>query len=285
MRLKLLSFAAVAGLALAGCSGSGNNGILGPIGSLGPSGNTAKVVFVNGSPDAGPVEVTIDTTQQFCATGQSGSQCVVSYGQITPTGSVSLSAGSHAITIANASGTALQLPSGQNTFSVNGGGTYSIVLAGELHPTSGTPNLQLLVFNDQPFANSPAVNFHNASPFAQTANGGAGVQFGYYNGSTPSSNPLGQPVTLGSETTPQSIPTSAQNTPITFYATIAASNVTAQPSAADATNCANNQLPCSGTNHLNWYLIDGPADSTSPTAPPANISAGATAALIGTFVP
>ena len=282
MRLKLLSLAALAGLALAGCNGSGNNSVLGPIGSFGT--NNAKLVFVNGSPDAGPVEVTIDTTQQFCGSGQSGSQCAISYGQITPTGSVSIAAGTHTITLTS-NGTALTLPAGQGSFSVNAGGTYSIVLAGEVHPTAGGSTLQLLSFNDQPYTSSPAVNFHNASPFAQTANGGAGVQFGYYTGTTPSTNPLGQPVTLGSETTPQSIPVSAQNVAITFYGAIGAQNVTAQPSNADATNCATNQLPCSGTNHLNWYLIDGPADSTSPTAPPANISASATAALIGTFVP
>lgn len=264
---------------LAGCNSSGN-GILGPI----TTGNQAKVIFVNGSPDAGPVQVVIDNTEQFCSNGNTGAACAVSYGQITSTGAVLVNAGSHTITLKNSSGATVSVST--TSFSVNGGSTYSIVLTGELHPSyTASSNLALTTFTDQPFTSSPAVDFFNASPFAASTNSG-GTQFGYYNGTTAAANPLGSPAAFGSATTPQSIPTAAQNTQITFYAVSPASGITAGPSIADATNCAGNQLPCSNTtNHLNMYLVDGPAASTSPTTPPANIGASADAAFIGTFVP
>ena len=274
----LLSTLACAGL-LAGCNSSGNNGILGPI----AGGNQAKVIFVNGSPDAGPVQVVIDNTQQFCASGNTGAACAVSYGQITSTGAVLLNAGSHTISLKDSGGNAITV--GTTSFSVNGGSTYSVVLTGELHPSyTASSNLALTTFTAQPFSSSPAVDFLNASPYLASTNAG-GVQFGYYTG-TPAANPLGSPAAFGSATTPQSIPSAAQNTAITFYAVSPTSGITAGPSVADSTNCAGNQLPCGNTtNHLRMYVIDGPAASTAPTTPPAGISASAHAAFVGTFVP
>lgn len=274
----LLAAVACAAL-LAGCNSSGN-GILGPI----TTGNQARVVFVNGSPDAGPVQVVIDNTQQFCASGNTGAACGIAYGQITGTGAVLLNAGSHTISLKDANNNPLTVST--TSFSVNGGSTYSVVLTGELHPSyTASSNLALTTFTAPPFSSSPAVDFFNASPYVASTNSG-GVQFGYFNGASATANPLGSPAAFGSATTPQSIPSTAQNTQITFYAGSPTGGITAGPSIADSTNCAGNQLPCTNTtNHLAMYLIDGPAASTTPSTPPTGVSATAHAIFVGTFVP
>lgn len=281
-RLTAIAGIAALGLSLSACNGSSN--ALGPISNFGPGGNKAQVRFVNASPDAGPVQVFIDNQQQFCSSGATGSSCAVSYGQATAY-NVNLGAGSHAIILRDGSGNQITIPSFSGSLSVNSGFHYSVVLAGELHPSyAASPNLTVTTITEQPFTGSPQVNFNQASLYVQSLNGSSGVQFGYYTGTTPASNPLGQPAVFGTATNPQSLPSSAQNTPITFYAQSPTSGFTAQPSVADATNCSTNSLPCPNTSgHLSLYLIDGPAASTSPTTPPTGISASAKAAFIGAF--
>ncbi len=239
---------------LTACSGSSG------ISSLGPSGSVAKVRFVNGSPDAGSVQVFIDNQQQYCSNGNTGASCVVAYGQAT-TYAVQLKAGSHAILLKDTSGNTIAVSTG--TISVNSGFRYSVILAGELHPSySTTPTLKLVTTAEQPY-NTPssgaAVNAHYASPYEQSITP-APFQFGYYLNNTPTANALGQTVAFGSETTPQGLPSTALNAPITFYAMSPTSGITATPSQF-STQCASNALPCD-TGNLSLYLIDGPAAST-----------------------
>lgn len=282
VRLALLAgILALAG-GLAGCSGSSSNP-LGPIGSFGPGGNNAQVRFVNGSPDAGPVQIYIDNNQQFCTNGATGTACSVSYGQIT-TYAVNLSPGQHAIVLKDQNGNQITLPSG--TVSVNSGFRYSLVLTGELHPSygGGTPNLGITTFTDQPF-NTPsggaAVNFHYASTYMAATNSSP-LQFGYFVNNNPSTAaPLGSTDAFGSETTPQGLPSAALNVPITFFAG-SATGPTVTPSQIDSTKCSSNSMPCS-TGNLSLYLIDGPAASTSPVTPPSGISSSANAVFVGTF--
>lgn len=275
------ALAGLAALALTACGG-GSGGVLGPISSFGPGGNSAQVRFVNGSPDAGPVQIFIDNQQQFCSSGSTGSSCTVAYGQAT-TYAVNLNAGNHAIVLRDANGNQIAIPSA--ALAVNGGFRYSLELAGELHPSYGsTPTLQLLTTAEQPF-NTPgggaAVNFHYAAPFVQSTNPGS-IQFGYFNNNTAASNPLGQPVALSAETTPQGLPSTALNAPIAFYAVSPASGMTGTPSQF-STQCSSNALPCD-TGNLSLYLVDGPAASTSPvTALPAGVNASTKAFFIGTF--
>lgn len=280
MRLALLAgILALAG-GLAGCNSSSGNA-LGPITGLGPGGNTAQVRFVNGSPDAGPVQIFIDNQQQFCTSGSSGTGCSVSYGQVT-TYAVKLNAGSHAVVLKDQNGATISVPNGQLT--VNGGGRYSVVLTGELHPSYGSsPNLGLTVFNDMPY-NTPsggaAVNVRYASPAMAAANPSP-LQFGYFtNNNTSATTPIGQTVAFGAETTPQGI-TQGLNAPIAFYAG-SPTGPTVTPSQINSSSCASNALPCS-TGNLSLYLIDGPAASTSPVATPAGMSATATSVFVGTF--
>lgn len=281
VRLALVAGIMMLAAGLTGCNGSPSN-VLGPIGSFGPGGNSAQVRFVNGSPDAGPVQVFIDNQQQFCATGTTGSGCSISYEQVT-TYAVNLTAGQHAIVLKDASGNTITIPSGN--VSVNNGAKYSLVLTGELHPSYGAaPNLGITTFTDQPY-NTPsggaAVNVHYASTFMAASNPGP-LQFGYFlNNSATSATPLGQTVSFGSETTPQGLPSSALNLPITFYAGTA-TGATVTTSQIDSTKCASNAMPCS-TGNLSLYLIDGPAASTAPVTPPTGISASAKSVFVGTF--
>jgi hypothetical protein len=285
-KFTLISAAFLLGVALAACNGSTNN-ILGPGNPLAPGGNQAQVVFVNGSPDAGPVEVTIDNTTEFCGSGQTGTQCAVAYGTVTPTGQVNLSAGSHTLVLHDSNGNALTIPNFSGNFSVNAGSSYSVVLTGEKSPSYQTGStLAVTVITDEPFSAKPQVNIHQTSPYVQSINGAAGVQFGYYTNNTPATNNLGQPAAFGSATDPQSIPSTAQNVPITFYAMNSSSGITAGPSVADATNCAGNALPCPNTSgHMQLYLIDGPAAATDSTGVPASMNASAKGVFVGAFAP
>ena len=275
------ALAGLAALALTACNGN-SGGVLGPISNFGPGGNNAQVRFVNGSPDSGRVEIFIDNQQQFCTGGSTGSACTISYGQAT-TYAVKLNPGSHAIMLRDANGNQITIPNA--SVSVNGGFRYSLELAGEVHPSYGsTPTLQLLTTAEQPF-NTPgggaAVNFHYAAPFVQSTNAGS-IQFGYFNNNTAASNPLGQPVALGSETTPQGLPGTELNAPITFYAASPTSGMTGTPGQF-STQCSSNALPCD-TGNLSLYLVDGPAASTSPvTTLPAGVNASTKAFFIGAF--
>lgn len=281
MRLTLLAGILALASGLSGCNGSSN--ALGPIGSFGPGGNNAQVRFVNGSPDAGPVQIFIDNTQQFCQNGTTGSGCSIAYGQVT-TYAVNLKAGQHAIVLKDQNGNQLSISTG--TLSLNSGFKYSIVLTGELHPSyTGTPNLGITTFTDQPFSTpsgGAAVNFHYASAYMAATN--PSLQFGYFtNNNVSATTPLGTTDAFGSETTPQGITNSADlHVPITFFAG-SATGPTVTPSQIDSTNCSSNSMPCS-TGNLSLYLIDGPAASTSPVGtPPASISSGAKAGFVGVF--
>lgn len=276
---RIIGFAGAAAiaLALAGCNGSGT----GLVNSLT---NTATVRFVNGSPDAGSVDVFIDNQHQYCPS--SGTCPGIAYGQVTGVNTVKLSAGSHAIVIypaGNDTGTGL-LPS-NTTFSVNSGGNYTIVLTGETHPVAGAASLALTTISQtNPYSTASggaAVNFNNAAPYFTSTNGGS-VQFGYYVNATPANNAAGTPIGLG-QSTLFGVPSSALNVPITFYAGSSSSGITTTPNAW-STNCGSNSLPCD-TGNLSLFLIDGPAASTAPTTPPAGVSASATAIFVGAFDP
>jgi hypothetical protein len=275
------ALAALAAIGLSACNGGGS-GVLGPITGFGPGGNSAQVRFVNGSPDAGPVQIFIDNQQQFCTSGSSGNSCTVAYGQATSY-AVNLNAGSHAIVIKDSSGNQITLPSAN--LAVNSGFRYSVILAGEIHPSYGSsPTLQLVTTTEQPF-NTPsggaAANFHYAAPYVQSANGGP-VQFGFFTANNPGGATLGQPVAFGTESTPQGIPSTGLNSAITFYAVNPSSGFTGTPSQFSS-KCSTNSLPCD-TGNASLYLVDGPAASTSPVSTlPAGVSASTHAFFIGAF--
>lgn len=268
-RATSLVLAGLFGLTLSACSG-GSSSV--------PGLNTNKGYFrfVNGSADAGAVDVYVDG--QKLNTNNS-----LSYGSISPY--VAYGTGSHAITV-NVAGTstAITLPSTAGSQGLNGGSYVSLVLTGETHPANASDTLNLLAINDANLFSTPSggmgVNFHNAAPLMGS------TQFGYYLINTPAQqNPLGTSVSVGNETL-QGVPSASlnANTQVGFYATSGATTVTETPSQVDATGCAPNTLPCN-TGNLSLYLIDGPAASTAPAAGPypQGITASQSSAFVGIF--
>ncbi|HET9030001.1 MAG TPA: DUF4397 domain-containing protein [Candidatus Aquilonibacter sp.] len=257
------------GLSLAACNGGSNS-----VPGFGT--NNGYFRFVNGSADAGAVDVYVDG-QKVNSSGP------VAYGSVTAYNQYS--AGSHTITV-NVAGTstAISLPSSSTTQGVNGGSYVSLVLTGEVHPVNASDTLNLIAINDTNLFNTTkggmGVNFHNAAPLmGQT-------QFGYYLTNTPAQqSPLGSPVNVGQETL-QGIPSTAlaSNINVGFYATSGATTVTETPSQVDPTGCAANTLPCN-TGNLSLYLIDGPAASSAPAAGPypQGITASQASAFVGIF--
>lgn len=267
--MRTIAIAVALGVLLSACNG-GSSAVPG----LGGSSNNGKFRFVNGSADAGSVDVYVDSQKVTTLT----------YGQIS--NYTSFSAGPHQI-VFDATGTQTAIVPSQS-ISINGGAHTSLVLAGEAHPTSGTANLTVQQFGDLTYSTpggGAAVDFHNASPAASAL--AASIQFGYYPLSSPSSTqPIGQPEALGGATQPQGLPTAAL-TPnaVGFYAVSSGpTGYTLQPNAVDPTGCAQNTMPCNSGN-LSMYLIDGPAASTAPVPGPypQGITAAQRAGLVGQF--
>lgn len=268
--MRTFAIAVALGVLLSACNG-GSSAVPG----LGGSTNNGKFRFVNGSADAGSVDVYVDSQKVTTLT----------YGQIS--NYTSFSAGAHTV-VFDATGTQTPIVP-QQSISINGGAHTSLVLAGEAHPTSGAANLTVQQFGDLTYSTpggGAAVDFHNASPAASAIT--ASIQFGSYLISTPASTtPIGQPEAFGGATQPQGL-TAPSLTPnaVGFYANASsgANAYTLQPNAVDSTGCAQNTMPCNSGN-LSMYLIDGPAASTSPVAGPypQGITAAMKAALVGQF--
>lgn len=257
---------------LAGCGGGSASN------PFSPSASNGYFRFVNGSADAGAVDVYVDGALL---------KSDVAYGGITAY--VEYKAGAHTIAI-DQTGTKTAIANVSTSSlsqSVNGGQYVSLVLVGEEHPvvTTDTPNL--LAFNDQVYdtpSGGAAVDFHDAA----NVTGSATTQFSISN-STGNQN-LGSAVNVGIETQPVGIPSSfvgSGTTAVTFTATPSSTGIpaaTLQPSTIDPQGCAANTLPCNSGN-LSVYFIDGPAASTTPApAPyPTGVSATQQATMVGIF--
>jgi hypothetical protein len=257
---------------LAACNGAANN-------VIGGITNNAYVRVLHGSPDAGSLDIAIDSASNLIKTGDV-------YGNLTAYQQVK--AGSHTLYIfANGqdTGSGIVPPI---TFSVNGGSDTTVVLSGEMHPSYQTAaNFGATTFAEQPFSVPSAgagVVFHNAAPFAAAALGlnASSVQFGYSLNSAPANNNLGNPQSLGGFTSIQSagLPTSALNTPITFYG-VNDATVTVTPGQISSA-CTNNQVPCTAPG-LSLYLVDGPAASLTPNVPTGYWAPTAKAVFFGAF--
>lgn len=279
LRTPLARGAAFAAAALFGVSLSACNGGANSVPGVGTSSGYFR--FVNGSADAGAVDLYIDG-QHIMGPGANGS---IPYGGVTAFNKFSV--GAHQIVI-NAAGTQTPIsgiPSSALSQSVNGASYETLALVGEEHPTNAADTLNVLLYNDTTFSTPSggmAVDFHNAAPVT----GAASTQFGYYYINTPSTTgTLGTPIAVGAATQPQGLPGSALNANIQvgFYGGSPATYAVT-PSQIDPTGCAANTLPCN-SGSLSLYLIDGPAASTSPTAGPypQGITASSTAGFVGIF--
>ncbi|HEY5258036.1 MAG TPA: DUF4397 domain-containing protein [Candidatus Baltobacteraceae bacterium] len=269
LRLTLVASLGIAAVALSGCNGS-TSSVLG-----GLTGN-GYVRVLDGSPDAGNVDIAIDNNVVLSN---------ASYGSLTRYFSVT-GGTNHAIHIyAAGSDTGNGIFSG--SIAENSGADYTVVFSGELHPSyQAAANVGFITFAEQPFSGTPsgggALNFHHAAPFAAAATGlnQSTVQFGYSVDNFPANNTVGTPQSISGMTNPVGLPSNAVGTPITLYA-VNNATVTTTPGAVSS-SCSSNQIPCT-TPNLSLYLVDGPAASLTPSAPPAGVSLTAKAALLGVF--
>lgn len=260
-----LALATAVALLLTGCGGSSTPSFT--------SSNSGFVRFVNGSADAGAVDVYVDGTLTASDTN-------IAYGKLTAY--QSFTTGQHTVKVV-ATGTQTIIGSlSASTMSINGASYVSAVLTGENHPTAASNPLNLVLIVDTPYqtgSGQAVVNFHNAATSVGTS-----TQFGYYQIASPTTSAtLGTSVAIGAETQPEGIPSGvAGSIAIGLYAGTP-TNVTITPSQV-STSCGTNVMPCDSGN-LSLYLIDGPAASSAPVAGPypQGIIASQTAAFIGIF--
>jgi hypothetical protein len=218
---------------------------------------TALVRVVHGSPDAGPVSVSVNGTAVLTN---------FLYGTITPY--IPLKPGTYKISVATASGAAVNISA-----TVKANVQYSLVATGELSPaaTPKTPNITVTGYVDGAFTKGkPAINFHHAAPVANTS-----VPFGIAPLADPVPAKLGA-TTFGKETGPLELPKKALAVPLEAYA-VSVKDFTLIPNQvapADYTNV----LPSSVGANLSVFAVDGPAAAAKPS-----VSGTDAVRLIGIF--
>jgi hypothetical protein len=225
------------------------------------SSSDAKVRVVHGSPDAGPVTVSVD-----------GSTVLSNflYGTVTPY--ISLPAGTYTLAVTTAGGAQVSL-----TATLSGGTDYSVVATGELSPAAspGTPNIALTAYVDSPFVKgTPSVNFHHAAPVTGAS---AQVPFGIGLLESPKNDQLGS-ATFGNETGPLAVPSSATGKPLELYA-VSVDDFTLIPNQIAPADFKN-VLPSKSGANISVYAIDGPAAASVPS-----ISGTDVVRLVGAFDP
>jgi|GEM_PF-2975958 len=203
----------------------------------------AMVRVVHGSPDAGPVTVSVD-----------GKPAIKNflYGTVTPY--IALKPGTYALAVTTAGGASVKLSAKlqARTF-------YSVVATGEISPKASPkmPNIALTAFVDAPFAESgSAIDFHHAAPVAN-----ASVPFGYGLLANPLNNQLGT-ATFGTETGPLALPKVAVNDPLELYA-VGVNAITLIPNQVDPKDFRN-VLPAPFAPNLSVFAIDGPGAAADP---------------------
>lgn len=219
----------------------------------------AMVRVVHGSPDAGPVTVSVNggaVLKNFL------------YGTVTPY--ISLAAGSYTLAVTTAGGATVSA-----NVTLTGGTLYSVVATGELAPAANPskPNVALTAYVDKPFAKKgSAINFHHGAPVVNSS-----VPFGIalLSNETKHNAQLGS-ASFGAETGPLAIPMADVKMPLEAYAA-SYKDFTLIPNQLDP-NDFENLLPGPAGNNLSVFAVDGPAAASDPTV------AGTDAVrLIGTF--
>lgn len=253
-RPQFAVIAAVAVVALAGCKSTTSSSP-----SVTPTTSTGQTELrvVHGSPDAGPVDIFVDSSSAATA---------VTYGTVS--GFNNVTSGTHTITI---------YPAGNDvstaaiaTLAVNfaQGTKYSAVATGEINPRNGSKNIAVTLFTDTPFSTttgSAAINFHHAAPVAASVE--QIVPFGFAPLNNIGDNGITS-MSFGNESGPQGLPQAALTTAgVEFYGiTSGTGGFTILPSKIDPSDTGN--LIPFGTNDVNLSLfaIDGPAASLTPSS-------------------
>ena len=261
---------------LAACNGSSSNIFSPPTSAPNPiPSGQARVRFVNGSPDAGTISITIDGSVAYTA----GYASLSAYQTFT--------AASHTVAVMQGSSTLISQPM---TFA--SAGKYSLVLAGEQHPnytpgpgitntpTLGTLNLQL--FGDPIYGTggtAATVTFRHASPWMTIST--QPIQVGYVSPPNSSGGTAFTTLNFGQVSTAISLPQAVIGQPIAFYSMNSGSGIRLNPSQADPAD-AQNVLPFNNDINLTMYMVDSGGATSSPSA---GVSTALSAALIGVFDP
>ncbi len=205
----------------------------------------AQVRVVHGSPDAGPVTVSVNGSAVLSN---------FTYGTVTPY--IQLTPGQYTLAVTTAGGASVTL-----TATVNAGTFYSIVATGELSPKASPskPNIALTAYVDTPFGKGSSVNFHHAAPVVPAS---AVVPFGFGLLSNPLNNKLGG-ATFGKETGPIEIPKAVLRNSLELYA-VSVTAITLIPNQVDPKDYKN-ILPAPGGANISVYAIDGPAAASTPS--------------------
>jgi hypothetical protein len=226
----------------------------------GSSAVTAEVRVVHGSPDAGPVTVSVD-----------GKPLLTDflYGTVTPY--VALKPGTYTLAVTTAGKATVSLKA-----AVAGGKFYTVVATGELAPKASPrkPNIALTAYVDAPFTRGvPAANFHHAAPAAEAL--AKTVPFGFGFLANPA-NDLLAGVKFGADSGPVALPPDARSEPIEFYA-VSVDAVTLIPNQIEALDFRN-VLPSLAGPNVSVFAIDGPGAAADPT-----VSGTDVVRLIGSF--
>lgn len=251
------SLIAAAAVLVSGCS-SGSGGVF-PIGN-----SNGYYRVINGSPDAGAVDIAIDGSVQ--TGGPYSYTNIMSYR--------GFAAGSHTITVYQAGNDTSAGTLYSAAVPVNAGQDVTVVLDGERNPASAGNALGFAIFNEQPYSSTggPYMNFHNAAPAVSGATGlNQPVQFGYtFNGTNTN---VGSAGNVGAMTNPQTFSTNVGGSAsLTFYGNWTAGSATTNVQTINST-CTTG-LPCT-TGNVSLYLVDGPGAVSG--------GSGAAAQFIGVF--
>ncbi|MBV9102171.1 MAG: DUF4397 domain-containing protein [Candidatus Eremiobacteraeota bacterium] len=275
MKLRKRVLAAVLGaisiVSLSACNGGG-----GGINPFTPSRGTLR--FINGSPDAGPVDVAIggpnSTSPNWTGVPYAGGAQAAGVPNPGITSYIQFNAPTQSIFIYN-NATHGQISVPQTSITITPNGRTTVVLTGSV--TNKTA--RLVTFNEHLFqtvANSASVSFHHASVQFITTKFNVGDQKAGPNDSTSCASGFAiipPPILFGPPIAFQEgLPQSVASTGIQFCAQSQADPtliLTLRPFDVDASNTGNVMPFTGGTSvnsdqNLSIYLIDGPASTGKP---------------------
>ena len=230
---RLFAIAAVpAVISLAACNGGGGS-VLGS----NVAGTQAQVRFVNGSPDAGTVDVYLTATGATRSTTPSAAS--IAYGEASAFFAEQTVASQ--VTVYPTGTTTSDLGGICSVPQLSNNNIYTIVLAG-----SGS-GAHCLIYDDAAYSAQPAVRFHNASPNATAAL--------FYGESAAPMTVGAQVPVLGSATVPAANATS--------FTAVSASPFTQSGAAAFAIGTNESGTTLTATNTLAASSVFAPGSSTS----------------------
>jgi len=262
--LAVLSLASLASLAACGGGSSGSSTVLS---------QTAQLRFINGSPDAGSLDIHLGTNTGGTFAGGTG----LAYGTITAFQNEPTTGQAIVATAAGQTNTIVScnLPQLQNNV------RYTVVIAGKVANGGGTPTGTQCQFFAEPNFTTPtgqaSVTMHHASPAAAAA-GATTIAFGNFTpgqsnftpygsnstatfassgGATATGTPINVIVQAATSGSGSGIYVASQNSPNTALATITPSQAQTGNAGTSGAGNTSNFLPYQSLINFDVYAIDG----------------------------